>query len=96
MSNILLIWGSGSLILCILCFVLAIVHLCSNNGIAGIIYLCFGVVFFLSLITFVIVATDRYNEPENQYERLLNNVDKANKELQKFYIDHPEFKENEE
>ena len=84
------------MILCILCFVLAIVHLCSNNGIAKIIYLCFGVVFFLSLITSVIKATDKYNEPENKYERLLNDIDKANKELQKFYIDYPEFKEEQE
>lgn len=36
------------------------------------------------------------NSPEIQYQKLLKDVDKANKELQKFYIDHPEYKLEEE
>lgn len=32
------------------------------------------------------------NSTEIQYQKLLTNVDEANKELQKFYIDHPEYK----
>ena len=29
---------------------------------------------------------------DKQYQKLLNDIDKAEKELQKFYIDHPEYK----
>lgn len=29
---------------------------------------------------------------DEEYQKLLTDVDKANKELQKFYIDHPEYK----
>lgn len=32
------------------------------------------------------------NSPEIQYQKLLTDIDEANKELQKFYIDHPEYK----
>lgn len=32
------------------------------------------------------------DSPEIQYQKLLKDVDKANKELQKFYIDYPEYK----
>ncbi len=32
-----------------------------------------------------------YNDPENTYQRLKDNFSKADKELRKFYIDHPEF-----
>ena len=56
-----------------------------------------------AIITFIISAIClffiiRYykmsNVPEVIHEGLLNDLDKAEKELQKFYIDHPEFKEN--
>ena len=29
---------------------------------------------------------------DKEYQKLLTDIDKANKELQKFYIDHPEYK----
>ena len=29
---------------------------------------------------------------DRQYQKLLTDIDEANKELQKFYIDHPEYK----
>ena len=57
--------------------------------IAGIIGL---VVFFISLF-FVIKYYKLSNSLEIVHERLLNNLNKAEKELQKFYIDHPQFKE---
>lgn len=34
---------------------------------------------------------DAYNDPENTYQRLKDNLSNADKELRKFYIDHPEF-----
>ena len=57
--------------------------------IAGIIGL---VIFFISLF-FVVKYYKLSNSPNVVHERLLNNLDKAEKELQKFYIDHPQFKE---
>lgn len=65
-----------------------------NEGyiIAGMIGL---VIFFISLF-FVVKYYKLSNSPNVVHERLLNNLDKTEKELQKFYIDHPDFKENEE
>ena len=62
-----------------------------NKGylIAGMIGL---VVFFISLF-FVVKYYKLFNSLENVHERLLNDLDKAEKELKKFYIDHPQFKE---
>lgn len=57
--------------------------------IAGIIGL---VIFFISLF-FVVKYYKLSNSPNVVHERLLNNLNKAEKELQKFYIDHPQFKE---
>jgi len=50
------------------------------------------VIFFISLF-FVVKYYKLSNSPNVVHERLLNNLDKAEKELQKFYIDHSEFKE---
>ena len=65
-----------------------------NEGyiIAGMIGL---VIFFISLF-FVVKYYKLSNSPNVVHERLLNDLDKTEKELQKFYIDHPDFKENEE
>ena len=35
----------------------------------------------------------KYDEPSKKYIRLVNDIDRAEKELQKFLIDYPEFKE---
>ena len=61
-----------------------------NKGymITGIIGL---VIFVISLLIFV-RSYKMYCSPELSYERLVKNVDKAEKELQKFYIDYPEFR----
>lgn len=57
-----------------------------------------------AIITFIILVISLFfvikyyrlsNSPNVVHERLLNDLDKAEKELQKFYIDYPEFKENE-
>lgn len=62
-----------------------------NKGylIAGII----GLVIFVISLFFLVKYYRLYNSPNVVHERLLNGLDKAEKELQKFYIDHPEFKE---
>ena len=59
---------------------------CVITGIIGFI------IFIISLPIFVRYCKIYYS-PELSYERLLNDLDKAGKELQKFYVDHPEFKE---
>ena len=61
-----------------------------NKGyvIAGIIGL---VILVISLPIFV-RSYKMYYSPELSYERLVKNLDKAEKELQKFYIDYPEFR----
>lgn len=47
--------------------------------------------------SFFLIKYCRLSNSSNAiHERLVNDLDKAGKELQKFYIDHPEFKENEE
>ena len=53
------------------------------------------IIFIISLPIFVRYCKIYYS-PELSHERLLNGFNKAEKELQKFYIDHPEFKENKE
>lgn len=50
------------------------------------------VIFYVSLF-FVIKYYKLFNSPNVVHERLLDDLDKAEKELQKFYIDHPQFKE---
>lgn len=51
------------------------------------------IIFIISLFIFVKYCKIYYS-PELSHGRLLNDLDKAEKELQKFYIDHPEFKRN--
>lgn len=53
------------------------------------------VIFYVSLF-FVIKYYKLFNSPNVVHERLLDDLDKAEKELQKIYIDHPQFKETEE
>lgn len=60
--------------------------------IAGII----GLVIFTISLFFVVKYYKLSNSPKVVHERLLNDLDKAEKELQKFYVDHPDFKEKEE
>ncbi len=64
-----------------------------NKGcvIAGVIGLIVGIICLLIFIK----SCKIYYSPELSHERLLNDLDKTEKELQKFYIDHPEFRENE-
>ena len=95
MSNALwLLWGLGSLILFVLFIMLSAANF--NNDISRIVFLCLGVGFFLSMSAFMVAISERNSKPENKYERLLNDLDRAEKNLQKFYIDHPEFKEEQE
>ena len=52
-----------------------------------------GFLFLFSVIPLV-SSLKKYDSVEETYKRLTNNIDSAEKDLQKFYIDHPEFKEN--
>lgn len=52
-----------------------------------------GFIIFIICLSIFIKSCKIYYSPELSHERLLNDLDKAEKELQKFYIDHPEFKE---
>ncbi len=51
----------------------------------------------LSIIGFFVddglASTEEDRHPELKHERLLKRIVNDNNELQKFYIDHPEFKE---
>ena len=55
-----------------------------------------GLVIFTISLFFVVKYYKLFNSLDVVYKRLLNDLNKADKELQKFYIDHPEFKENKE
>ena len=94
MSNWLwLIWGLGSLALFIVFIILTAYNIDNDYRIICVILALF---FFLSLFAFGVAISERNNKPENKYEKLLNDLDRADKNLQKFYIDHPEFKEEQE
>ena len=55
-----------------------------------------GILIFALSLAFTIRYIKIYDSPDVMHERLQNNVDKAERELQKFYIDYPEYKENKE
>lgn len=55
-----------------------------------------GLVISAISLFFVIKYYRLSTSPEFVHERLLNDLDEAEKELQKFYIDHPEFKETQD
>ena len=59
-------------------------------------YIMVGVGFlFLFSVIPLVLSLKKYYSAEETYKRLTNIIDSAEKELRKFYIDHPEFKENE-
>lgn len=59
-------------------------------------YIMIGVGFlFLFSVIPLVLTLKKYHSAEETYKRLTNNIDSAKKELLKFYIDHPEFKESE-
>ena len=47
-------------------------------------------VLFFSLLVYNIILT---STPKGRYEVIVENIEKYNRELEKFLIDHPEFKE---
>lgn len=58
-------------------------------------YIMVGVGFlFLFNIIHLVSSLKKYYSAEETYKRLTHIIDSTEKELQKFYIDHPEFKEN--
>lgn len=63
-----------------------------GHVIAGII----GFIIFIICLFIFIRSYKIYYSPESSHERLLNDLNRVEKELQKFYIDHPQFKEIEE
>lgn len=85
----------------IVCFVIIIISVAfisagmfsENNPMVTI-----SVIFLVSSITGLFVdagvaLTEEDRHPELKHERLLKRIVNGNNELQKFYIDHPEFKE---
>lgn len=54
-----------------------------------------GIIIFVICLPIFIRSCKIYYSPELSHKRLVNDLDKVEKELQKFYIDYPEFKENE-
>ena len=57
-----------------------------------------SLIFLISSLTVFFVTagacvTEEVRHPELKYERLLQRIANDNNELRKFYIDHPEFKE---
>ena len=55
-----------------------------------------GLIISIISLSIFVRSCKIYYSPELSHERVLNGFNKAEKELQKFYIDHPEFKENKE
>lgn len=98
-SGIICVIGMGLFIGMGIALVLALIDdsscdVVNNKGciIAAII----GLIVFVISLFFVIKYYRLSNTTEVVHERLLNDLDKAEKELQKFYIDHPEFKETQD
>lgn len=58
-------------------------------AIVGVIILFFGI---CGLFIYTQNSKIIKDNTDKEYQKLLKNVDIANKELQKFYIDHPEYK----
>lgn len=52
-----------------------------------------GFIIFIICLPIFIKSCKIYYSLELSHEKLLNDLNRAEKELQKFYIDHPEFKE---
>ena len=90
------------IVLMIIGIVLLVISLSviSDKGPIWLIGCLMGIVIFVIGAILTSINVNRYdgvtNRPEQMYQRLLNNLDKAEKDLQKFYIDYPEFKEIEE
>ncbi len=78
-------------------FILLMIDIHNNSplDIGYFISMVIGILIFALSLAFTIRFLKIYNSPDITYERLQNNIDEAEKELQKFYIDYPEFKENE-
>lgn len=98
-SGIICAIGMGLFISMGIALVLALIddsscYVVNNKGciIAAII----GLIVFVISLFFVIKYYRLSIAPEFVHKELLNDLDEAEKELQKFYIDHPEFKENKE
>ena len=53
----------------------------------------FSIIVFIATRALFLTREDR--NPELKHKTLIENRDSAEKELMKFYIDHPEFKEEE-
>lgn len=69
-------------------------YVVNNKG--CIIVAIIGLVIFVISLFFVIKYYRLSIAPEFVHKELLNDLDNAEKELQKFYIDHPEFKETQD
>ena len=99
-SGIICAISMGLYISMVVALVLALImddsscYVVNNKGciIAAIIGLVISAISLFFVIKYYRLSTS----PEFVHERLLNDLDEAEKELQKFYIDHPEFKETQD
>ena len=89
------------LIIGIVCFVVIIIScaflsagIYSGNNIMPVISLIFLIISILGFFVNIgICATEEDRHPELKHKHLMQRIADSNNELQKFYIDHPEFKE---
>lgn len=82
----LLVIGGVSAIVAIIMYCVAVDTM---DNVCLIIALVFTCLVLVCPITAMFLPTP----PEKQYQHLLRNISEAEKDLQKFLIDHPEFKE---
>ena len=67
-----------------------------NEALVGVSVIITVVAILTGGITYGFCMTKPDRNPKLKHELLQKNIVEAEKELQKFYIDHPEFKETEE
>ena len=94
-SGVICAIGMGLFISMGIALVLALIDdsSCYVNNKGCIIAAIIGLIVFVISLFFVIKYYRLSVAPQFVHKELLNDLDEAEKELQKFYIDHPEFKE---
>lgn len=90
-----LIWFIVFLISLNLMFIFFIASDGGYNEVCAVFSFIFLLVALFALITFPLILIKVCTTPEQEYQNKVSTIEKAEKELQKFLIDHPEFKETE-
>lgn len=75
-------------------FLATIIYIVAEKYSISTISVCVSFFFiFVGLWIFSFISYRKDNNPTNIYEQKIRDIQKAERELQKFLIDHPEFKE---